>query len=366
MATETSSDLTFAEIGEGERGALLEQIRAILAETSARGTAGFDEGWWRWQYEALPTGRAHVYAALEDGKVLAYYHVPVYRGVVRGADKTFAVVQGVAVSRKLRGRGVFRRLAEYATARLLDADIDLLYTFPNDKSIHTFVKYNGYEHVATYGAYALPVDGALLLGSRVNLFGLERVAGAALDKALDALGKKLAPSATLRLRDGIGEDVAEVFAAHQRPFGVHLRRDARYLRWRFLERPNSRHLVFALEKGGEAAAVAIFKLDEMFGIPALVLMDFACRPGQEADVLQILSAVRRRAREYAGEAVGVMFAAGVDPLLRRLPAIGFVPIPERLNPRPLHLLVKNAGAERLAAPFAPSAWRATLADWDVF
>lgn len=112
--------------------------------------------------------------------------------------------------------------------------------------------------------------------------------------------------------------------------------------------------------------MAIFKLDEIFGLPALILMDYACPNGEERYLLQLLDEVKRRPRRYVPEPFALIFTAGSGPLFRRLPRIGFVPVPERFNPRPLTLLVRSTGLKRDECITSPEAWHVTLADWDVF
>ena len=358
--------IEYARLGPEHFDALFARIQAIMKEVGAHDAASFDKSWWRWQYRDLPTRDARVYGVLRGEEVLAYYHVPIHKGQVGGERRRFGMVQGVAVSPKLRGRGVFRTLAEFATEDLARSDVDLLYTFPNGRSIRTFIKYNGYAAVKTLRPYVLPVRSAQVLEAKLRLGRMGRILGAAVDGVFRLPSMSLERGAALTLHDGIDDEIAEAYAAQQPGLGMALVRDRAYLTWRFVDRPNSRHLIFSLRSGGETRAAAIFKRDELFGVPALILMDYACPSGGERHVLQLLSEIKRRPRRYVPEPFALIFTAGSGPLFRRLPRIGFVPVPERFNPRPLTLLARGADPERDESVTSPEAWHATLADWDVF
>ena len=337
-----------------------------MKEVGAHNAASFDATWWDWQYRDLPTGDARIYGVLRGEEVLAYYHVPVYEGQVGGERRRFGMVQGVAVSPELRGQGVFRRLAEFATDDLARSDLALLYSFPNGRSIKAFVKYNGYAAVETLRAYVLPVRSAQLINAKANLGGLGRLLGAAVDRLFRIPSVPMEEGATLVAHEEVGDEVAAAYAAQQSGLGTALVRDRAYLTWRFVERPNSRHFIFSLQAGARTRAAAVFKWDELFGLPALLLMDYACAEGEERYVLQLLSEIKRRPRRYVPEPFALIFTAGHGALFPRLPRIGFVPVPERFNPRPLTLLARSAGSEHAEAVTSPEAWRVTLADWDVF
>lgn len=360
------SDLVFSELRQEQIPELIARIREIMLESEAHNTASFSREWWEWQYQALPTGEAHTYVVIQDGDIRAYYHVPVYRGRVGHSRKKFAVIQGVAVSAQLRGQGVFRRLAEYAHQQLTEIDIDLIYTFPNDKSIHTFIKYNDYTHVQTLKTYVLPVACERIIASRLSLWGWESVLGVLGDAVLRRFRVPLDSRATITKHTCIDESLAEVFAEHQERFDTTLVRDASYLRWRFAQRPSSTHHVLALSRGGQTEAIAVFKEDEILGVPSLLLMDFAHRRDSQHSLLQLLSDVKMAPRRYISRPFALIFTTGSDVFLHHLSPLGFLPVPRRLNPRPINLLVKNLKVSDTSPLFAPEGWRVTLGDWDVF
>jgi|GEM_PF-843833 len=357
----------FCKIDRTHQARLIGEVAAILREEESHKAAIFDESFWSWQYLDLPTKKANVYAALVDEQIKGYYHVPLYRGRVNGQPKLFASVQDVAIKKEMRGGGVFRQLAEFATADLERAGVDLIYTFPNHKSIRTFLKYNAYAQIATFKMYVLPVRSGDLLHTRFKLAGMEKIAGFGVDKLLRFFSVAAEPDLKVQQHPAIDQSISTVFAAYQKAHVVAVERDAAYLRWRYEQRPHSKHVIYSIARDGmPLLAAAIFKYDEMFDNPALLLMDFAFVPDGEKYLLQLIQEVKERGQQSDTDRFHLIFATGNNRFFQQLTKIGFISVPEKFNPRPLNLLVKNISSQDAATPLQANHWHVTLGDWDVF
>jgi len=354
-----------SRIDESHFPQLIEKVKSVLQETGSHKAQVFGARFWTWQYRDLPTHETRIYGIMADNEILGYYHVPIYQGLIRGERKHFAVVQEVAVSRRLRGQGLFRRLADFATGDLLQSGIQAAYTFPNEKSIHTFLKYNGYTRISTFQTFLLPVRSGAILGSKVNLGGIEKLAGFFGDLLFGCISVREDIKAEVRLHKEIDKDILGVFSAYQKEHTIALLRDEIFLKWRFEGRPSSTYQYFAIHKGGRVLAAAIFKLDEMFQNPVLLLMDFAYLSKKEKYLLQLIQHVKRHGGKEIGEDFNLILASGNSKVLPRLKRIGFLPLLKVFNRRPLNLLVRNL-AGNSEDIFSPENWHLTLTDWDVF
>ncbi|MDP6909684.1 MAG: GNAT family N-acetyltransferase, partial [Flavobacteriales bacterium] len=183
--------MRFSRISPDQKPLLLAEIRNILTEVGAHNIDVYNEAYWNWQYEQLPTGKSFAYAAWDEDKIIGYYHVPVYRCSINGQERLIGNIQDVAVNPNYRGVGLFRKLAEFANKELDDSEVDLIYTFPNDKSIRTFLKYNNFKQVSRVPAYIRPVKAGGILRSKINLLGLEKVAGWFGDICLNLISKNI-------------------------------------------------------------------------------------------------------------------------------------------------------------------------------
>ncbi|MEJ7861498.1 MAG: GNAT family N-acetyltransferase [Pyrinomonadaceae bacterium] len=359
----TASPLDFCRIDSSfDTTELLQRIEEILVEGDSHNAASFSEKKWTWQYKNLLTGDARIYVCVCDGKIVGYYHVPVYEGVVNNEKKNFAMVQDVAVSATMRGRSVFRKLAEFATNDLVNSDINLIYTFPNQKSIHTFLKYNGYKQIYTYDSYILPVATSAIIKSKLSLFGFEKPVGWLADKYFDLRNCKMAKGSEVKKIDQFDEEIAGLFHRFNSNFLCHLNRTKNYLQWRFFNKPIGKHFLITLQNDSKTLAAAVFKLDEILGTNTAIVLDFAFEG--ELHLAQLLHFVRKNSMSLFDEKISMIFTACCCDKFLQNKTYGLIKIPQRFNPRPLNLLVRNITEDEREVLKAQN-WLALLSDWDV-
>lgn len=342
---------TFSRISEARLPELRQSVRAMLDEGSSHKAAVFNHAYWDWQYQELPSRRSLVYVALLDDQIIGYYHVPLYKVRVKGQDRLAGVVQDVAVSAKARGQGVFRRLAEFAHEDMPREGVDFTYTFPNQKSIRTFLEYNAYTAVGELPAYVMPLRAGRIVSKALGLG--------------NALPMKAPAGGEIKAHVDFDGRLERLFQSFLKDKDVALCRDGAFLRWRFIERPRSEHFVFSLNGPNGPTAAAVFKRDAFRGLAALILMDFAFLPGMDSHLGQLILELRERGRDFLPYSPDLIFAAGLSPGLDALLRTGFLRVPSLVNPRRLHLLCRNLSSDEALVPFDPNRWHVTLADWDV-
>lgn len=356
------SALQFCNADENLRGALHQRMKEILTETGSHNAHRFSATDWNWQYAQLPSGEAQACLVMSEGIIGGYYHIPYYKGRVDGKPATFAMIQDVAVSPFMRGQGVFRQLAEYANAQI-DQRADVVYTFPNHRSIHTFLKYNQFTQLATLDAFLLPLKSARVIQARKKLLGLEYLAGGLMNAAVRIRKVRLPRETVVVKLDAATPELTALYARHAEHWQTGIDRSAAYLQWRFFDKPGSQYTCLAVKEGSQLRAAAFFKADTLMGSEALLLMDWAFAPGCETHWLGLIQAVKQSPTTWFEREPALLFTAGMSPGMHQLRRVGFFKVPERLTPRPLHLLVRDVktGGQLMAR----QQWHVTLADWDV-
>ena len=149
--------LTFEKFVKGEKSELLEVIKSISEEVGALDQTLSDQENWDWRYENLPLGKSHIYLAKENNAIIGYYHIPTYEILIQNKKMTIGNIQSVAVSKTHRNKNVFQNLAKFANQDI-NQFVDLIYTFPNHRSIHTFIKYNNFEIITGLPLYLKPIS----------------------------------------------------------------------------------------------------------------------------------------------------------------------------------------------------------------
>jgi len=339
---------------------LLRSIFIINHETEAHDQRGADESMWRWQYESLPTKNSLVYVASYREEIIGYYHIPVYGIRVGQGIYKIGNIQSVAVLSKFRNQKIFQKLATFANS---DADkhVDLIYTFPNQKSIHTFTKYNNFRLVSELPIYVLPLDTSKLIESMVNLLGLQYLIGLLLDMVFGVMAKKLGTKEKLFFMDDITTEVERLFNHFSMKHHLGLIRNKEFLRWRYRDSPKGKYHYVGLESDGNLSAVAILKEENILSSKGLVLMDTAFK-----DIEQLQKLLTNLNKKFFEERGTFIFVSGLFSGIEKLKMCGFLRVPKIFVPRKLNLLArwtKNPKSEKI---FDCSSWLVTLGDWDVF
>lgn len=362
-AAEAVRGIRVREAGPDDYEAVRRCMGQIFRESAGLKTGAFDRTLWEWQYLQNELPSMIVVAESEDG-LCGYYHALRFRMRVHGRPATAAVVQDVGTLNGYRRQGAFRAMGGLALERLRAEGIDFIYTFPNARSLPSFVRDHRYELVAQVPVYLAPLDLGALLASRLHL----GAAGKLLGQLLTPLTRTRIPGASaLACADEVVpvgpldarlEPVMRDFA---RGRSVGLERDLHYFRWRFFDKPTADYKVWALERGGRFPAYVVSRRAELFDARCTILMDLGCLAGEEEALGRLIRA-RLAADAREGAVLGVTM--GLHPHLGDLGKLGFFRVPDRFNPRPFNLLVlalAQTGPELSDA----SAWHITLADWDV-
>jgi len=355
---------TVREAAPEEYEAVRTRMWTILRETEGQKAPGFGREFWEWQYvrNELPSV---VVIGDDRGKICGYFHVLVFPARHGGRPTRGAMIQDVASLPEYRKQGLLRAMDAEAR-RLCEArGAEFILGFPNERSLRGFTGLGTYTIVARVPVYVRPLDTGRLLASRVPLGPLARVAGAVADPLYRALRVRSVPlragDRLVRLErfepdvDGVAADFAE-------PVTFNFVRSARYLQWRFMEKPTREYGAWGVRRDGRLVAYAVTRQAPLFGTTCVVLMDFGCRRGEE-DTLLGLVAARLGDERRAGAALCVTM--GLHPFFARLARLGFVRVPERLNPRLFHFMARGVTPAMGPELLQPDRWLVTLADWDV-
>lgn len=358
----TALDLTFCRVEEKDREQLISLLSKVLRDGDSLHADKYDYAKWWWKYYAMPNAEPYIFICKEGEQILGYYHCPVYLGSLNGEPKKFAMVQDVGVSEAARGKGVFRKLADYATTQLQQSDVSFIYTFPNKKSIHTFIKYNGYRKIETLSTFVLPIATSTILSSKVSFAGLHKLLGSIFDLLYAPWIPKTKQGYSFQCEEKMSPQMVSVFEQFNRNFKNKLTRDVNYLTWRFEKKPHGKTYFFTASKNNEKVAVLVISVEDLLGSKAAVILDFA---GVSAEAFaQLIVHVRKHSTTYFSEKIGLFYTSVSSSHTKFFQTSGFVKIPERLNPRALHLLGKNVAANEGEVMNAAN-WNFTLSEWDV-
>mgnify|MGYP002870845851 CR=1 FL=1 len=354
------SKITYEKIKNYKSVNLLSALKEITKETNAHDQTGYKEDSWEWQYKNLPSKESLIYVALDKDKIIGYYHIPVYEFIINKQNYRIGNVQSVAILKKYRKRAIFEKLSQYAN---LDAEkqLDLIYTFPNKKSIHTFIKYNDYKVVSTLPTYLYLVNPKKLINSKFKFPG-DKIFSNVIKYALRFYRTKLGNNDIIQLIDINNEENINLFKNFSDSYENHLVRNKEFLNWKYVDTPKSKYFCCGLMSGNELKASVIAKIDQMFSNEGLIIMDYAYK--SVSDIKKLISNFDELDFSLSKDLSFVLLSS-LNRDIKAIAKCGFIGIPKKINPRKLNLLVKICNKKIKSDIGNKDNWLVTMSDWDV-
>lgn len=328
----------------------------------------------RWRYDQNPDGQAVSLAlAGPDGKaVCSYAYVPrlaVCRDSEGGAVTGTIGQQGdVMTDPDWQRKGLARRLVTSCSEETREAGFVLNWGFPNRQSAPVFLK---------FGWKSSGVIRPMRCILRVDAAARQRRVA---DGRLAALKLGLDRRRCLRARQGLGSLPAgwllrplERFAPHserikvlsqavEQRFQFMLRRDARFLDWRFVDTPSKVHRSFGLfDQAGELQGYCVVQPPQTGGAVGVgYLVEFLCP--DEALVGPLMGAALQQL-ERVGASIAEAWSVDGSWWQGRLAAAGFLSVRPENHLFVYHFALDEAHPLAAAAQDA-STWYLTDGDRD--
>ena len=357
------NEIKYSKLSSNEIPLLLNAIENVLIETEAHDLTGSKNSTWKWQYEDLPTSKSHIFIAKKDSEIIGYYHIPTYEIKINNESFKIGHIQSVAILNAYRGKGIFKELADFANKEV-DNHLDIIYTFPNKKSIHTFTEYNQFKLIAPLPVYLLPLDISQLLASRYKIPKILESMFSIFNLAFQILKKKLNQDEKLIELFEIDQQVEDFFIEFGNKSTFRLLRNKQYLKWRYLDSPKGEHKIVCLKHKNLIKAITVIKKEEIFSSTGLVIMDIAYE--NKKYLQKLITNLPNKDLFNTNNSETFIFASGLDKNIKSLKNCGFIPIPQKAVPRQLNLLARWTNSSINKTLTDRSSWLITLGDWDVF
>jgi len=344
-----------------------EQIIAInveiLRETEGQKMAGFGRALWEWQY--LRTELPSLIGVADDsGTVAGYMHGLRFPYRFRRGTVTGSMTQDTATLPAYRRQGMMVATHAFVREGFVIEGLPFSVGFPNFRSFPDYERTN-YTVVAEVPVYVRPLSIGTLLSERLRMGAAGRAIGALADpvyRALFVRGVRSGRGEEIRRIDRFDDSILPVTRSFADRVVVAIDRTPRFLNWRYLEKPTGDYECMGLWRDGVLRAYLVTRRFPLYGAPAVILMDLGCLDGED-DALLRLIADRIEAARAAGAGAAVMM--GLHPFLRQLRRLGFIRVPERVNPRTFKFVVKCLQPDSDPVVLDRDAWYVTLGDWDV-
>ena len=355
MATWQVREATVADYA-GIRACMVD----ILQETEGQKTTGFGQEFWEWQY--LKTEEPSLIVVAEDGGIIrGYFHIVMLPVRYHGRRVLGGLIQDVATLKAYRREGTLPAMNLFARDLLWNRGGSFVFGFPNYKSAPIFGRV--YHTITTVPVHVRPLDLGRVLADRFGTAaGMVGTLAGPLYRALLVRRMPLARGEDVVALNRFDEEAEQVAREFAEPAVVFVERTARFLNWRFVEKPTREYGIWGLRRDGRLRAYLVTRTGTLYGTRCVIVMDLGCLKGEEPALLRLLAA--RLAAEQLTSATACVLE-GLHPFFQQLRRLGFVRVPDRYNPRRVIFQAGAPAPDMGTDLFEAQSWFVSLADWDV-
>jgi GNAT superfamily N-acetyltransferase len=320
---------------------------------------------WRWQFVDNPAGPGYVRLADHDGLVVGQYAAIPTRFLVAGADRTLAMSCDTMTHPGYQKQGIFVTLARELYAQVAKRHgVTTMWGFPNDASHPAFVGKLGWFDVYLFPLRVKPIQSERVLRRYVGSRLLSGALGAVADRAYRLITPRLREPRRCHLEplDQFDERFDALWARHASLAPVIQVRDSAYLNWRYCAVPAFGYRRWSVHVDGRLEGYLITRVVQLFGLPLGAVVDVFPLPVVDAGVTrEVLTFAQLRMGEEGAAFLTALFPPAHVPHLSRF---GFLPVPDRLNPRRWYLGARCAPADEPLLRDIRN-WHVTYGDADI-
>jgi hypothetical protein len=333
-------DLEIRPYRPGDEQRILETFNLVFREVCGPTFVDRTMAHWVWQYLHNPVGHRITVAVAPDGTVASQYAgVPMLADTPWGTQRFVHCVDSMthpAWRQGLQKQAVFARTgAKYGEQCLVTGEA-VCYGFPVDMAYRIGQRYLQYNLLGT-------VD--YLLRDR-GVAPLDGVAGVHCERV-----------------DVLPRDVGALWTRVRPDKACWLRRDERYLQWRYGDHPErNAYELWAARRGDELCGLMVLRGDQGLVPDATVIVDWLVAENDAAPTTTLLAAAVRRQHELGRQRLLAVFPQW-SAEWGAFAAHGFVPTPSAtwLQRR----LVYTNHLQPMTPDFLATSWWYTLGDSDL-
>ena len=269
---------------------------------------------WQWKYADNPYGQYHILVAVQAGRIIAHYGaypVPIRDG--RNAVGTALQIGDVMTDPRVRGTGfgkrsVIARLAQAFYATCCQGRVLFNFGVPSAKHLRLGKLVLDYHSIGPVQEWRLDADSPAHLNS--------------FSRADQLRGRRYR---VVRNSPDLAA-VEALYRSVQPTLGIAVGREARYLKWRYLERPRADYHFYQITRGDQLVLWAVSQPR----VQELALGDVIITPAAGAFPFQLL--LQALNRDFGGRPMVLWSPSRPAWWQEQLLAAGF-----RVRPQPLAL-----------------------------
>jgi GNAT superfamily N-acetyltransferase len=288
----------------------------------------------RWRFRDAAHGQGWFSVARRDhsqGEIVGIVGVTAARMWVAGKSIDAYQAVDLVVDPGCRGQGLFREMGGRLLAHAADQGRKLVWGFPNPNAAPAWFGRFGWQRFGSAPFMIRPLRAAYLV---------KRVFGRSIGPDVPLARASPTTRASMRLIDRFGPYADRLWEQFRRGEGCCVERDASWLNWRLVDRPQSAYRTIGdFDEGGQLRAFVSSSLLDKHDGRILYIMEAMSGPSDTDRLVELL-----RHEIATGVAKGADVALCWCPTAaasrRAFRRAGFLPFPDRLRPVAIHFGAK--------------------------
>ncbi len=308
----------------------LERMHRVFADHGGKRSLRSFE----WQYLRNPAGALYVDLAEDEttGALASVYaSLP---QLLRVGGRVGLALQSLdtLTAEAYRGRGLFPKLAKSLYSRAAADGASLVFGFPNGNSAPGFFSRLEWTSLDPVPFLVRPMRTSYI----ARRLPLGPLSAKVPDVALPAPAPSLDAGEDIRVLRAFDSEVDDLWWSVAGVDTVAVERNAAYLNWRFVDKPDEHYLIHGLYDGGGLQGVVVSCTKEKHGGRVAYILELLYRPGR-ADVGRALLRTALRCAALARADLALAWCFDHSPTRAAFRSTGFFTLPERLRPIELHV-----------------------------
>jgi hypothetical protein len=318
---------------------------------------------WRWLFHDAPAGNAYTWLADHDRLLAGQYSiVPIDMQIcgkrLRGAQSLDTMTHS-----NYRMQGIFVSLAREVYKEAAGNGIGVVYGFPKSNSFPGLVRHLEFAHLADIKASLRPLRAGAALKAKLKIPIVPGLAGRVGQAAFDlfySFSPKDRRGVTVETASEFSDEVDKLFESLSGVFANMVVRDARFLNWRYTDRPNRDYDIFLAYRGGALCGYCVIGSTERRGFKIGCIMDIFTDPS-DRDVFSVLVGRALHAMLDKNAVVASCMITNGSPFEKYLKRLGFIFLGREF---PYVFRVLKPGESDAAGLADMSSWHISYGDTD--
>ncbi len=202
--------------------------------------------YWRWRYKKNPAGSPIIWLAEHDNKIIGHFAVIPIRMKVGNAYMTASMSVNAATHPQYQGKGVFSSIVNRCYLDVAENDIPLTYGTANIRLGPTYKRYEWRGHICFMVPMIKVLDWQPRLSRYIHNKFLTRAAAYVLGK----ICRTRSTNGSLKIEriSRFDERINGFWEEISKHFRIIVKRDQRYLNWRYADYPGSKYTIYTVVK----------------------------------------------------------------------------------------------------------------------